>query len=420
MQAEDAKTREVRLGLVLNGGVSLAIWIGGVTTEIDAARLASKPAPEDIGKGTVPLYKKILEALDQEVVVDVIAGASAGGINGVLLGAAIFNDKPLEDLRETWIELGDFRRLLRSPSFPNPPSLMQGDDEVLVKLKEVLGQAYKGFEHGPARDLFVYVTATDLFGYTADYVDSTGRSFEERDHRRVFRFEHKGQQEDPPPRERRNVMRDAIWLGDPDAKELLARAARSSSSFPVAFEAHGLDIVDHEQGEEKVHRHWMVDGGILDNQPFNPVLDKIAVLPASGPVKRVVLYVVPYVTEVGSTSNDAPEFATAHDTYAAAGTLPRDLPKLQSLKRIEQEYAEQKVADEARTRLRDSKALKPERLASAAKSLFESYKATRAGAADAVWELWASPTFRPGDGTIAQDPSADARVLAPPPLPRPD
>ena len=39
----DELRREVRLALVLNGGVSLAIWIGGVTKEIDELRLSSEP-----------------------------------------------------------------------------------------------------------------------------------------------------------------------------------------------------------------------------------------------------------------------------------------------------------------------------------------------------------------------------------------
>ena len=34
------RTQEVRLALVLNGGVSLAIWMGGVVGELDRARRA--------------------------------------------------------------------------------------------------------------------------------------------------------------------------------------------------------------------------------------------------------------------------------------------------------------------------------------------------------------------------------------------
>src|SRR5882672_6493992 len=119
-----SQRREVRLGLVLNGGVSLAVWIGGVTREIDAARRGSAGAgkPGD----TSELYGQILDALDDDLVVDVIAGASAGGINGVLLGAAIYNGTAIDDLESTWLSLGDFRKLLRSPALPDPPSLMRG------------------------------------------------------------------------------------------------------------------------------------------------------------------------------------------------------------------------------------------------------------------------------------------------------
>src|SRR5262249_10351522 len=106
----------------MNGGVSLAVWIGGVTAELDRLRRASErvwsaagAAPRP-GRSTRRLYEELLRALDQSVVIDVIAGASAGGINGIVLGAAIANGKELPNLRETWITVGDFRNLLRSPS----------------------------------------------------------------------------------------------------------------------------------------------------------------------------------------------------------------------------------------------------------------------------------------------------------------
>ncbi|MBA3734960.1 MAG: DUF3376 domain-containing protein [Actinobacteria bacterium] len=396
--------------------MSLAVWIGGVTREIDAARFAFETDTDD-GKDTGPLYRKILETLDETVVVDVIAGASAGGINGVLLAAAIFNGKRVSDLRETWISIGDFRTLLRSPSPPNPRSLMKGDEVVLPRLSDLIATAYEGGSHGPNRPFYLYVTATDLFGFAHDFVDSTGRKFAESDHRRVFRFQHdpdRPKQTIPP--DRMNVMRDQVWFRDDDSANLLAHAARSSSSFPVAFEPHHFDIVDHVEGAEQVHSHWLIDGGVLDNQPFNPVLDKIGVLPAEGPVKRVVMYVVPYVTEVGSLKSDAPEEATALDTYSASGSLPRDLPKLESLERITREMSAQNTAEDARKLLRDK--LTPDTLKCAAECLFDSYVETRALAADAVWRTWASEDFRPGDGALAQDPSIAPDMMAPPPQPR--
>jgi hypothetical protein len=42
-----APGRDVKLALVLNGGVSLAISIGGVTREIDAARRTTSTAAHD-------------------------------------------------------------------------------------------------------------------------------------------------------------------------------------------------------------------------------------------------------------------------------------------------------------------------------------------------------------------------------------
>ena len=83
-QGEDQETRadrqEIRLGLVMNGGVSLAIWMGGVTVEIN--RLINRD----------PVYGDVLDLMNSIVRVDVIAGASAGGINGAMLAAMIAHD----------------------------------------------------------------------------------------------------------------------------------------------------------------------------------------------------------------------------------------------------------------------------------------------------------------------------------------
>lgn len=397
------KQREVRLALVLNGGVSLAVWIGGVTQEIDAAR-TDLDDHEDDGRDTAPLYRKIHEALGQKLIVDVIGGASAGGINGVMLGAAIFNRKRLADLRETWIGLGDFRTLLRPSAPANPPSLMKGDDVVLVKLRQLIKQVYGDSTEQWDGKLYLYVTATDLFGYSRDFEDSTGRQFRERDHRRIFGFQHEGGQKTPDAA--KGALRTTVWLGDPDARELLARAARSSSSFPVAFEAHRAQVVDNDG---QAHEHWLVDGGILDNQPFNPVLDRIAVLPANRPVKRVVMYVVPYVTEVDWKSEALPPEATARDTYSAAGKLPRDLPKLLGLERVTAESAKQKWAEHTRARV--DAHVDPETMASLAETLFPSYQETRRVTAGETFKMWASESFRPGSGVIGQDPADDPATV---------
>jgi predicted acylesterase/phospholipase RssA len=385
----------------MNGGVSLAVWIGGVTHEIDAARTTSAGAEDD--KDISVLYQAINKALQQHVVVDVIAGASAGGINGVALGAAIFKCKPLANLRETWIRIGDFRTLLRPAAQADPPSLMKGDDVVLTELRSLLAETYGEGNVQVDRNLYVYVTATDLFGYERQFEDSTGRRFSELDHRRVFGFVHETEADAPKPTN--GALNTTIWLGASDAPELLARAARSSSSFPVAFEPHSTKVVDADGTRE----HWLVDGGILDNQPFNPVLDRIAVLPATCPVRRVVMYVVPYVTEVHGKPEPLPQDATARDTYAASGKLPRDLPKLIELERVTTEEDEQRVADAARARL--SPLVSNGDLKVPAERLFDAYRDTRRAAAAETFQVWASRSFRPGAGVLGNDPAVDAATI---------
>lgn len=386
--------------------MSLAVWIGGVTYEIDAARRASALTGNEVS--TEPLYAKILEALDSKLVVDVVGGASAGGINGVLLGAAIYNGVPLEGLRETWISIGDFRTLLRSSAENDPPSLMQGDKVVLRMLQHVLAGLWRETPEPASSRLYVYVTATDLFGYAADFQDTGGRQFQETEHRRVFRFEYEGPDaladEDSGPS---GALRDLIPFDSPDARELLAHAARASSSFPVAFEAHVFNVRDVDN---TALPRSLVDGGILDNQPFNPVLDRVAVIPSDVPTKRVVMYIVPYVTEHGTLIET--RSATANDTLSAANKLPRDLPKLQGLERITREVRRQRRAMHARTDTLQVLGMNVG-LADVPVNVFEAYQRTRFNATRAVFELWSQPDFRPGNGAIAQHPADDPADLLP-------
>src|SRR5437667_12250215 len=74
---------ELRLALVMNGGVSLAVWMGGVTNEFDRARCDGR-----LNDSGGP-YAQLLDLFQSTLRIDVIAGTSAGGLNGALLGAAV-------------------------------------------------------------------------------------------------------------------------------------------------------------------------------------------------------------------------------------------------------------------------------------------------------------------------------------------
>jgi hypothetical protein len=74
------------------------------------------------------VYAALLEAFDRRLVVDIIAGASAGGLNGALLSAVMWHGKRLDPkfLRDQWLDIGDFSLLLQPGSESKPKSIMQG------------------------------------------------------------------------------------------------------------------------------------------------------------------------------------------------------------------------------------------------------------------------------------------------------
>ena len=93
-------TQKIRVATTMTGGVSLAIWMGGVTRELNLLTQAStwrKHLPSngqalpEIADATDPdqavreLYLRLIDLLDVTVTTDVLSGTSAGGINAALL-----------------------------------------------------------------------------------------------------------------------------------------------------------------------------------------------------------------------------------------------------------------------------------------------------------------------------------------------
>ena len=121
--------REVRLGLVLYGGVSLAIYMNGTTNELFRAVR---------GRGVYFLIKHLLGA---DIGVDVASGASAGGINGIFLAFALANDREFGTCAELWRRDGDLGSLFRSLGDDAVPSVLDSphyrDVLVLCELSEL-------------------------------------------------------------------------------------------------------------------------------------------------------------------------------------------------------------------------------------------------------------------------------------------
>ncbi len=76
---------DLRIALAMRGGVSLAVWIGGAVCEVEALRSAS---PESI-------YGRLRVLSNYErVEVDIMTGASAGGLNGAIYSASLMYGFP--------------------------------------------------------------------------------------------------------------------------------------------------------------------------------------------------------------------------------------------------------------------------------------------------------------------------------------
>src|SRR6266567_1321559 len=117
--------KELRLGLVCYGGSSLCVYMHGITKEVNrlVSASASRAAANAATTGSEQVYVALLEKLagsgpeapDLRVVVDVIAGTSAGGINGIFLGKALAGNRSQDALRDVWFDDGDMNQLVIGP-----------------------------------------------------------------------------------------------------------------------------------------------------------------------------------------------------------------------------------------------------------------------------------------------------------------
>lgn len=401
---------DLRLALVLNGGVSLAVWIGGVVHEIDRLRRSF-----DTSHGDTEGYREALDRRDvKSVRVDVIAGASAGGINGALLGAAIQGAKPLrgadgQSLRDVWLDLGELKRLTRSTRETDPPSLLTGDEYFLPALEETLG-GLLARRSRLKHPLYVYLTTTDLRGTREASFATSHETIKETDHRVVLRFSagEEGVLVDPSI----YTPADDDEMGEKlplDAGQLkrLARAARSTSSFPGAFPPHEAVIRRPADDSERRETAYLVDGGVLDNQPFNPMLDRISIMSVTERWRRVILYVVPYVTGRDADAEAPPGQPGMKESISAAG-LARDLPKLTSLERVEQAMADGRMAAAAVEALNRGDAIK--HVKAAAPTLYPLYRQVQATELMQTVKQWCASPRSVGTGPLGRNESIAADV----------
>ena len=335
-------SQDVRVAVAMTGGVSLAVWMGGIAREINLLQQASNlrpraaattgtaaapdPGADDIANPSLDLrsrdlYLRLLDVLDVTVTVDVLSGTSAGGINAAMLGLSSAAGVDLAGLRDLWLTAGSLDVLLRDPGEKSPSALMQGDKVLYMQLARGIEKFYRERDSAPRPpdrvDTTVYITTTLLAGETSRFTDDYGTLVADVDHHGLFTF-----------------TQDALTPpdGEGDSLTALALAARSSASFPAAFEPSFVPFNEQIPAQSGIPRrpdmaryanvtrsHWAADGGILANRPLAPLLRAVFARPATPEgreVRRVLAYVVP---DGGGTAN--PQDVPDKDKWSNAPTM---------------------------------------------------------------------------------------------------
>jgi patatin-related protein len=285
------RSREIRIALVLYGGVSLAVYENGVTRAFfDLVREAGP-------------FGLLLEILDADAVVDVVAGTSAGGINGLFLAAALESGGDFSKTADLWRKHGDLGALLRPVTTADEAvSLLDGEGYYQQRLEEAFRSILTPTsDRAPSPgEMDVFITGTNLEGILSTYWDSLGARIDDKTHRTVFRLEHR------PGRKVLGMGHADPAQGDTASLQacILASIARITSTFPVAFPPFSLEQLPPDRREavkEALERssrtrpthHVYVDGGVLDNKPFGPVLEAIFYRMPHKLVDRRLFYVEP-------------------------------------------------------------------------------------------------------------------------------
>ena len=303
----DEAMEELRIASVFNGGVSLAVWMGGATHELNRLVHSSRSDGP---------YRALLELTGTKVVADVMAGTSAGGINGAALAISQANPNAnLDLLRGVWLEQGRFDSLLRRPFQGQPTSLLQGDEFFLPALSSAMSQlaTREGDAQGANAELDLQITTSLLEPSDRIVPDDLGQLTYQQVHAAQFTFT------------RDDFGKDAL----PTTARALALAARASASFPLAFEPTFVPVNNGSRDPQDIRpdmarwASWCVphdttadlsryaaDGGLLANTPLQHALRSIRDRPALGPVRRLLLLVYPHAqltpSEVDVRRDEAP------------------------------------------------------------------------------------------------------------------
>lgn len=418
------RQKELRIALICYGGVSLAVYMHGVTKELWKLARASRAhiSGEKAPSGTEAVYLKLLRSIEQNqklrirVLPDIVAGASAGGINGVFLAQAIHSGQSLEPLTDLWLERADVDVLLDPDARPwwrfakfwampivwfllsrrgNVVSQSVAPEtrgEVRTKLSRLirsrwfeppfaglgfsrlLAEALDAMAKGPAEapllppghPIDLFVTATDFKGHLQTLRLNSPANAEESEHRLSIGF-----------RSKTPVSGKDALAPIPE----LVFAARATASFPGAFPAlqtAEIDALVAERGERWDSRAAfftrimpnhakladlegvaLIDGSVLVNAPFAEAMGVLRDRPAQREVDRRFVYVDPHPDRVGGMRRNDPRPPGFFSViFGSLSSIPREQPVRDNLETIAERSREldelKRVVDALRPDVEDA------------------------------------------------------------------
>jgi patatin-related protein len=373
------REKELRLALVCYGGVSLAVYMHGITKEVwklSRASLrrrcpttAALSAPADSETAYHALFDALAPHVSLRVFTDIIAGASAGGINGILLAQAISQGSDLESLRELWLAGADSDKLLDPDAAAKPWSkwwampliwyakrvgLVMSDmaepdarAEVSVKLSRLMRSrwfkppfsglkfasmiydALLAMEQGPqtppllppGQPLDLFVTVTDYHGQPSRLRLHSPPEIIENENRLIIGFN------DPGP-----DLMGHRHLAD---RAELTFAARATACFPGAFPPARVGEIDKIVTTK--HGRWhdrsaflarIFPGSVLNNRPFGPAIEALGRRPAHREVDRRFVYIDP---KPGMHSTEARDSMVLPGFFSTVLRSLADIPRQQPI-----------------------------------------------------------------------------------------
>ena len=291
------RQKELRIALVCYGGVSLAVYMHGVTKEVWHLARASRAYHDGDEKpgGVAGVYRDLIDHIERErqlrlrVLPDILTGASAGGINAVFLAQAVHSGYSLDPLTHLWLDMADVDELVDPDARPmwrfakfwseplvrwvltRPGNLVSESvapetrDEVRRKVSRfirgrwfeppfsgagfsaLLERAFAAMERTapeapllpPRHPLDLFVTATDFHGHLSLLRLNSPPVVEESEHRMPIDF--------------RSRTPAAGGRDFADPVELVF-AARATASFPGAFPP--LQVAEIDALAERTGRNW--------------------------------------------------------------------------------------------------------------------------------------------------------------------